>query len=244
MHAVAILLSGGIMPSRHEQRRMRTEAAIIDAATALFLERGYQRTSLADIAERAGVAERTLYVRFDSKVKVYQRVVEAAVVGDLDEAPLEQRPWSVLAMTAPTLDERLHAFSAGVAEMNSRLGPLMAVNGEVEVSEPAVQLSAARYRTQTSDFLRAFWSSARNDGLLEGHLDLEWLVETATLLSAAETRLLATRSFAWSDGAYQDWLTRTLTQLIPRVADELYCRYGSPMDDHPTASGDEPHRID
>jgi AcrR family transcriptional regulator len=48
-------------------RPLVPEETILDAATALFGERGYQGTTTAAIAERAGVNEVTLFRRFGSK---------------------------------------------------------------------------------------------------------------------------------------------------------------------------------
>ncbi len=44
-----------------------THARILDAAYALFYRRGFQRTSLDDIAAKAGVTKRTLYYHVRSK---------------------------------------------------------------------------------------------------------------------------------------------------------------------------------
>jgi AcrR family transcriptional regulator len=44
-----------------------THARILDAAYALFYRHGFQRTSLDDIAAKAGVTKRTLYYHFRSK---------------------------------------------------------------------------------------------------------------------------------------------------------------------------------
>ena len=46
-----------------------TERRILEAATELFIERGYVGTSLLAVAEAAGVAPRTVYVRFRSKAE-------------------------------------------------------------------------------------------------------------------------------------------------------------------------------
>lgn len=48
-------------------RPLVPEETILDAATDLFAERGYQGTTTAAIAERAGVNEVTLFRRFGSK---------------------------------------------------------------------------------------------------------------------------------------------------------------------------------
>ncbi len=196
------------------QRRDRTERRIVDAATRLFLRDGYANTSLAAVAAEAGVAERTLYVRFASKVVLFQRVIQAGVVGDIDPIPLPERDWSRASMSASTLEERILAFAEGVSDMHERLGPLMSVNGEVEPSEPSVQKSAGAARTDTLLFLRAFWECAARDGLLPSNVDVDWLVDTSTVLSAAETRLLITRTLGWDRDAFRDWILVTWPRLI------------------------------
>jgi hypothetical protein len=47
------------------------------------------------------------------------------------------------------------------------------------------------------------------DGLLEPGVDLDWLIDTSTILAAAETYLLITRLTNWDLDAYQDWLVTT-----------------------------------
>jgi hypothetical protein len=42
---------------------------------------------------------------------------------------------------------------------------------------------------------------------------LEWLIDTMTILAAAETYLLITRLTRWDLDAYQDWLATTWTCL-------------------------------
>ncbi len=48
---------------RTEQRRRE----ILEAAAALFAEKGYQRTAVKEIAARAGIAPGTIYLYFDGK---------------------------------------------------------------------------------------------------------------------------------------------------------------------------------
>ena len=61
--------------ARYARPRSAKEAAIVDAATRLFGEKGYAGTRTADIAAAAGVTERTLFRYFPSKEKLYQRVM-------------------------------------------------------------------------------------------------------------------------------------------------------------------------
>ena len=54
------------------------DAAILDAANALFLERGYT-ASVDDIAAAAGVSKQTVYARFASKEDLFEAVVRAGI---------------------------------------------------------------------------------------------------------------------------------------------------------------------
>lgn len=52
---------------RRAQHKRATRAALEDAARRLFAERGYQGTTVRDIAEAAGVTERTFFRYFGAK---------------------------------------------------------------------------------------------------------------------------------------------------------------------------------
>jgi AcrR family transcriptional regulator len=59
-----------------ERKKQRTREQIVEAAMALFAERGYHATTIADIATAASVAPRTFFTYFPSK--------EAVVFHNLD----------------------------------------------------------------------------------------------------------------------------------------------------------------
>jgi AcrR family transcriptional regulator len=77
--------------TRYSRPGSAKEGAILDAATRLFGERGFEATHTAEIASAAGVTERTLFRYFSSKEKLYRRVMvpallAAAVPRALDDA--------------------------------------------------------------------------------------------------------------------------------------------------------------
>ncbi len=59
----------------HERVRAEKRAAILEAATGLFLENGYSGTSLAKIAEAADVSSATLFKRFPTKAALFEAIV-------------------------------------------------------------------------------------------------------------------------------------------------------------------------
>jgi AcrR family transcriptional regulator len=70
-----------------------TRDRILDAALGLFIERGYDKTSLREIAERVGVTKAALYYHFTSKEEIIRTLVRPLyeALGPLTEL-LKSRP--------------------------------------------------------------------------------------------------------------------------------------------------------
>lgn len=85
---------------RREANKQATRAALRRAAERLFAEHGFQATTVAQIADAAGVAERTFYRYFDTKEDL---LAERAIswVGLLAEAirarPAAETPYQAVA---------------------------------------------------------------------------------------------------------------------------------------------------
>ncbi|HZX01399.1 TetR/AcrR family transcriptional regulator [Kribbella sp.] len=62
----------------HRQVAATNRAAILDAAADLFLEAGYDSTSLARVAERAGVSRATLFKQFPTKAELFEATLLSA----------------------------------------------------------------------------------------------------------------------------------------------------------------------
>ncbi|GAA2057935.1 TetR/AcrR family transcriptional regulator [Williamsia deligens] len=72
----------------HQRVAEEKRAVIVQAATDLFLELGYDRTSLARIATQSGVSRATLFKQFPTKAALFEAIVgEAWSTDHDDEAP-------------------------------------------------------------------------------------------------------------------------------------------------------------
>ncbi|HEX2176531.1 MAG TPA: TetR family transcriptional regulator, partial [Nocardioidaceae bacterium] len=63
--------------SRREQYSEATRAALLEAATALFHERGFGGTALEDVAAAAQVTRGAVYHHFTNKRDLFEAVIDA-----------------------------------------------------------------------------------------------------------------------------------------------------------------------
>lgn len=206
-----------VKPDRHAQRRADTERRLVRSASELFVERGYAATTLADVAEHADIAPRTLYLHFATKAELLLRCIGLAIAGDAEPVALADRPAMTEAMSARTLDERLQLMASLTASLMERTGPLLDVAFQAAPSEPAIAAAAAAGRAATRQTLREFWGRIHHDGLLPPSTDLGWLTDTATILAHAETYLLIGNTAGWDIDTYRDWLATTWHHLASRA---------------------------
>jgi TetR/AcrR family transcriptional regulator, mexJK operon transcriptional repressor len=68
--------SGG-RPTREEA--VRRDARLLDVATKLFMERGFEGTSIDAVAETAGVSKPTVYARYRDKRDLFTAVLRATI---------------------------------------------------------------------------------------------------------------------------------------------------------------------
>jgi len=204
-------------PLRQAQTAL-TEQRILVAATDLFLTDGYVATTLEAVARRAQVGARTVYLRFGTKAALFKRVIDVAIVGDTEPVDVLGRDWMQAALTAPTAAERIAASAAASRQIMQRTGALFAVAQQAAAVEPLIAGFWQQGREQTRHTVALFWTRMAEDGLLGPGADLTWLTDTTSILSAAETYLLITRTTGWDLDAYERWLNRTLSQLIASPA--------------------------
>jgi AcrR family transcriptional regulator len=108
-----------------ERKKQRTRELIAGAALELFLERGFDAVTIADIAQRADVDVKTIYNYFDSKADLFYHRLEELQESLLAAIRERQEGESVLAAFSRFLmasqgylgDESATARLRGVTEM-------------------------------------------------------------------------------------------------------------------------------
>ena len=93
-----------MVTSRRAEYSEATRRAILDSATALFLEKGYAATSLDEVAAGARVTKGAVYHHFSSKRALYEALTEE----------LEQRAVAVIVEVAATHESAWDGAVAGL----------------------------------------------------------------------------------------------------------------------------------
>src|SRR6266545_381606 len=206
---------------RYDSRRRQAQAAqtrrdILAAAQQLFLQRGYTGTTLASIAEAAGVVVETIYRAFGSKAALFKALVEAAVAGGAARAerPPDQRP-AIQAVIAETNPRRqLELYAATQPGIHARIGPLARVLAEAAAADPELADVSRQLDDQRLAGMGRFAQLLAERGALRPGLsvdearDLLW-----TLNSHAVHDLLVTQR-GWPPERYRDWLAATLARAL------------------------------
>ncbi|SEE64173.1 DNA-binding transcriptional regulator, AcrR family [Streptomyces sp. 3213] len=107
-----------------ERKKLRTRYAIISAAVTLFVERGYDETSVAEIAEAAEIGTRTFFRYFATKDEVALALIAEAdegIVRELQARPTEEPPVTALANAARAVVEQLMQADDGTGELWVRI---------------------------------------------------------------------------------------------------------------------------
>ncbi|WP_400993660.1 TetR/AcrR family transcriptional regulator [Agromyces sp. GXQ0307] len=175
-------MSAAPRTARGEQTRRR----ILEAAEHVFAEHGYTESSVSRITDRAGVGQGTFYLYFDSKLDVFDELVE----------DLNQRVRQAMSEGARGATSRLEAERAGFAaffRFTAEHPALYRVVREAEfVSPGALRLHYTRIVEGYIDGLR----QAQDDGEIS---DIDPTVAAWALMGVGE--MIGMRWVLWGNGA-------------------------------------------
>jgi AcrR family transcriptional regulator len=108
-------------PGLRERKRQQTRERLTRAAMALFLERGFEATTLDDIAAAADISRRSFFHYFDSKEDVvfaWHEEITAALVAEIAARPASE---SMLAAAENAIAAMVRQIEPGEAIAMARL---------------------------------------------------------------------------------------------------------------------------
>ncbi|QMU77781.1 TetR family transcriptional regulator [Streptacidiphilus sp. PB12-B1b] len=145
-------------PGLRQRKKEQTRRALRDCAAALFAERGFAGTTVADIAARADVSERTFFRYFDSKealllpdsIDLFAFIEAALAERPADEEPLSAVCAALLTAAEPFAGSSLTALTHPL-EGTEALVTVGLVKAFTEFEDRLTQLVLRRLGPQQED---------------------------------------------------------------------------------------------
>jgi AcrR family transcriptional regulator len=199
---------------RRAEAAARTKARIREAASALFVERGYVVTTIRDIAHAAGVGERTVYAAFPGKADLFRHVLDVATVGDEQPVAVADRPEIRDAVEATDPRAAIGQAIDYTVALFERAGDLIMVT--VQAADADADMRAAD--DAGSRATRRLWltltQALQDQGALRPGLTAQAAADILYALASPHTHQLLRRRCQWSLEQYRTWLAGTATQQL------------------------------
>ncbi|MGH9172549.1 MAG: TetR/AcrR family transcriptional regulator [Acidimicrobiales bacterium] len=196
---------------RAEEERRATRNRVIGAATALFAERGYTATTMADIARVAGVSMQSVYSAGRSKADLLHAAVDLAVAGDDQEVLVHERPLFQAVAAEPDPARQVQMLADLICTIQERSEFIRAAEREGAAVEPilAEHLQAAHRRRYET--FRTGIAMLPADRL---RYSPEECTETAWAVASTDVFMLLRHVRGWTWAQILPWLARTLIDLL------------------------------
>jgi AcrR family transcriptional regulator len=195
--------------SGRRAQALAARSRVLQAARARFLRDGYAATTVAAIAEDAGVSPKTVAKQFGNKPGLLKALFDAALVGDAHPDGLEQRAHIMAIHAEPDATKKLELFAAALVDMLPRTAPIQLLLLET-ASDPDL--------AQVWDTIKA----GRREGMLNvarnltagGHLRAEVSTDQAADIlwtySSPQLYELLVLERGWNPAQYEAFVARAL----------------------------------
>lgn len=207
--------TGGSGTRRYHSPRRRmqadqTRAAVLEAATRLFAERGWEGTGMRDVARSAAVSVETVYSTFGSKAQLLRSALDVAVVGDDAPVPLADRPVYAAISAGRTIRDRVEATARMAAVVNERTYRLTAAIRHGATVDATLAAVRADLEGQRRRAVADIASLITGRGLDPGQVDELWVQ------SADQVYALLVDDCGWNRARYQSWLIDRIEEIFDR----------------------------
>jgi AcrR family transcriptional regulator len=207
--------------SRRQESAAATRGAVLTAARELFAERGYQKTTMKHVAERAGVALDTVYATTGRKPALFRELIETALSGTDHAIPAQQRAYVRAIREAPDAATKISIYAGALRDVHARLAPLLRVARTAADPEVEELWEGIAHRRAVN--MREFAADLAATGQLRPELSLDEVADMIWATNSPEFYCLLVQDRGWPPPRYEAWLTDCWQRLllVPRGAPDL-----------------------
>jgi AcrR family transcriptional regulator len=195
-----------------EEQAARTRTRILEAASELFLERGYARTTMKDIAAQANVARDTVHAIFGSKARVLTALIDLRLVPDGTVANVTQTPDAQAVRDEVDQRKQIELFAKFIAGISTELRPVFEILRTASAVEPEMAKvfeEMDRFRLSNMQTY-AQWIAARGPLRVSSRQAGEIIWALASL----DVGRMLCDEIGWTESQHARWLSDTLIRTL------------------------------
>lgn len=200
--------------SRRQAAAAETRRRVLDAARTLFHADGYAATTVAAIADRAGVAADTVYATVGPKPVLFRELIETALSGT--DRPVEgrDREYALRMRAEPDASRKLAIYAAAVTELQGRLAPLFLVLREAAAGQQELNRLWREITERRARNMRMLAADLASTGALRADLTVDEVADVIWTMNSAEYYALLVLDRGWSPQRFEQWLHDAWCRLL------------------------------
>jgi AcrR family transcriptional regulator len=198
---------------RREQARARRRAVVV-AAKALFERDGFRSTTIAAVAERAGVSAESIYKGFGTKAALAKAVFDLVIAGDDEPVPVWRRSEADAIRAEPDVRRKIMLYSRGLAARQQRSAKVQIL---IRDGGHTDQTLAALWRQLLAERLTGMTILGRHlveSGQLREGIELDEVRDVLWTYTAVELYELLVVERSWPLDRYADWIGQAITAAL------------------------------
>ena len=192
----------------------QTREAILGAARALFVSQGFRRTTVQQIAERAGVNVDTIYSSVGRKPALMRELVETSLSGQGEAVPAQQRAYVQRIREASSAGDKIDIYAQAITEIQQRMAPIFLALRDAALTDESCRALWKEISDRRARNMLEFAADLRVTGELRPDLDDQRVADVVWSMNAAEYWVLLVEERGWTPADFQSWISDSWRRLL------------------------------
>jgi len=187
---------------------------MLDAAVALLVQQGYAATTLAMVAERAGLAAPTAYKAFGNKPAMVKAAFDYAAAGDDEPTPIHQRERAARIKAESDPVRKLEIYADGLLGTLTRATRLQLVVRAAAEIDPEMKEIWEQMISERLFGMGILAANLADGGHLRPGVSTEEAQDVLWTYNSPEVYQLLVLGRGWSGSRYRNWVFRALVNAL------------------------------
>jgi AcrR family transcriptional regulator len=187
---------------------------VVVAARALFERDGFRPTTIAAVAERAGVSAESIYKGFGTKAALAKAVFDVVIAGDDEPVPVWRRSEADAIRAEPDVRRKIMLYSRGLAARQQRSAKVQVLIRDGGHTDESL---AALWQRLLAERLAGMTMLGRHlieSGQLREGIELEEVRDVLWTYTAVELYELLVLERGWPLDRYAEWIGHAIAAAL------------------------------